>query len=376
MYAFTANSKHSEAIRSVFFEDLVVIRRNRGFIHDSHHHLRWSFAVTIESICTNSYNNTHSLEVRIELEPSEDFSFLPALRFEGKDDFWVGIWLIKSKLPKFKEFYLHGITYHFACSFNTYDRMVGGHVVVDVQKVRFALNNRCDVELVFISVIYCLVKFTFFCRYEGLKVHKILSQSASFIKAAEIYCSSSDNFVFLNAKNRLIIEFFNGIDNSKSHTNWQGRRHSNSDQIQEFHNHIHRIHNLHKMRNHPEVSHYCNQKQAGNKFCWLFLEDVLLLFGEKNYSNQLSLQGKKICSCNTHRNPECLPSWLKLGHFLLWIHLYNGCSFKNISGFIYSLLKIGVMVSDIGFLDNRHWLSSESTLVYESTSFKNNAFKG
>lgn len=66
---------------------------------------------------------------------------------------------------------------------------------------------------------------------EALEIHKIFSEGAGFIETTEADSSSSDDLALLYAENHFIFQFSNGVDNTESHTDWQGGRHCDDYEI-------------------------------------------------------------------------------------------------------------------------------------------------
>ena len=69
---FRANSKYSKSPWCILFKCLMIRIRNGVFIHDLKHNFGRSFTITIITFLCHwiRSNNTHSLDIRIKLEPS------------------------------------------------------------------------------------------------------------------------------------------------------------------------------------------------------------------------------------------------------------------------------------------------------------------
>lgn len=106
------------------------------------------------------------------------------------------------------------------------------------------------------------------------------------------------------------------------------------------------------------------------------MESILLLFREKDDSDELTFESCKVCSGHTNRDPVSLTIWLEFRHFFLGVHLNDSRSFIDKGGFIKSFFAGLIVLHDISFFDNWNWLSSECAFIDESTSFYDNTFEG
>lgn len=79
---------------------------------------------------------------------------------------------------------------------------------------------------------------------QSMEVHEILSKGSRLIEAAKLYHAAHNDLILSNTEDPLLLQPLHGIDNTKSHTDWQGRRHCDGDEIEEFHDQIDLLHVL------------------------------------------------------------------------------------------------------------------------------------
>ena len=70
-----------------------------------------------------------------------------------------------------------------------------------------------------------------FVKDKPIKIHKILSEGSSFVKAEKIDHASLDGFVGGDTENVLSLHFIQCIDYPKGHADWESWRHSHCNQI-------------------------------------------------------------------------------------------------------------------------------------------------
>lgn len=117
-------------MRGIFFEHLVVIFGHRGYFHDVEHHFWRSLSIDAVSLACRSFGyDTHSLQLRLELEPPIYSTCVSSVTFEAKDDLRVFWRLVEPELPKIECFDFHRVSYQFVCSFYLNNGMIGCHVV-------------------------------------------------------------------------------------------------------------------------------------------------------------------------------------------------------------------------------------------------------
>ncbi len=99
------------------------------------------------------------------------------------------------------------------------------------------------------------------------------------------YPSSWNDFIGRDAEDVFIFEFFDGKNNTKSHTDRQSRRYGDGDQIQKLNDHILSFDNIIKLDDEDTVRGDSKSKQEDEELGWLFLEFIFLLLGERNDSD-------------------------------------------------------------------------------------------
>lgn len=77
-----------------------------------------------------------------------------------------------------------------------------------------------------------------------MEVHEVLSEGSRLVEAAELYHPAHNDLILRDAENPLLLQPLHGIDNPKGHTDGQGRRHCDGDQIKEFHDKVDQLHVL------------------------------------------------------------------------------------------------------------------------------------
>ena len=83
------------------------------------------------------------------------------------------------------------------------------------------------------------------------------------------------------------------------------------------------------------------------------MELILLFFGERNNSNELSFESAKVSSDDADWDPESLSEGFEFAHLFFHIHLDNGGSLKNVGAFV-KLNVLGlILLPDISFFDDR-----------------------
>lgn len=139
------------------------------------------------------------------------------------------------KLAKFKHLNFHWVSHILTCRLKSYYCVIWCHVAQSKKKMviifyyllYFALW--CFLNWLCKNRLWLFILF-FACQAwnESIKIHKIFSQSSSFVKAEKICHSTNNCFIRRSAKNWLLLHFLQSKDNSKSHTDWQTWRNSHS----------------------------------------------------------------------------------------------------------------------------------------------------
>jgi hypothetical protein len=124
--------EYSEPVRGVIGQNLEVVLRDGGLLHDAHHDFWGALDVALEGVLRDLGDHAHALEVRVELEPPVDLSGLVPCGFEGKDDLGVAVPLVQGELAELEELDLHGVANKLLCLFNLDDGVVRSHVIEDV----------------------------------------------------------------------------------------------------------------------------------------------------------------------------------------------------------------------------------------------------
>jgi hypothetical protein len=105
------------------------------------------------------------------------------------------------------------------------------------------------------------------------------------------------------------------------------------------------------------------------------LKLILLFFGERNNSNELSFKSAKVSSDDADWDPESLSEGFEFAHLFFHIHLDNSSSLKNVGAFV-KLNVLGlILLPDISFFDDWDWFSSQSAFINECGSLKDDSFE-
>ena len=78
--------------------------------------------------------------------------------------------------------------------------MVGGHIVEDGRVVWFLVDVVDDIVGHLLVVDNLCMKFALIAGNSTIKIHKILGESASFVKTCKLDDTTGDNFILLNTK--------------------------------------------------------------------------------------------------------------------------------------------------------------------------------
>ena len=190
-----------------------------------------------------------------------------------------------------------------------------------------------------------------------------------------LYPSSWNDFIGRDAEDVFIFEFFDGKNDTKSHTDRQSRRYGDCNQIQKLNDHILSFDDIIKLDDEDTVRGYRKSKQEDEKLGWLFLEFIFLLLGERNDSDQLAFESGKVGANDTDWNTKGFSERLKFAHFLFHVDLNDGGSFEDVSTFVELNILCLVLLSYVGLFDNWNRLTCKCTLVDKRRAFKNDSFK-
>ena len=135
------------------------------------------------------------------------------------------------KLSKVEGFYFHGIANELLGVLKLDDRVIGAHVVEERQVVGLVVRVAGNIGSHLCIVDDLSVKLSLVGGHGAIEVHVVLCQSARLIKAGQLYHSSGNNLVLLNAEDRLLLELLYGVDNSEGHADGKGRRYGNQDDV-------------------------------------------------------------------------------------------------------------------------------------------------
>jgi hypothetical protein len=125
--------------------------------------------------------------------------------------------LVECELSKIESFDFHGIAYQFTCFLNFDYRMVSCHIVEKWEIVRFVVGILDSVLSHFLGVDDLRVKLCLVGRYGTVKIHKIFCERAGLIEAGKLDHPTRNDLILLNTKDRFLIEFLNGVNDSKGH---------------------------------------------------------------------------------------------------------------------------------------------------------------
>jgi hypothetical protein len=105
--------------------------------------------------------------------------------------------------------------------------VIGGYIVQDRQVVRLGLEVLYHILSHFFSVDQLSMELSIIRRHYTIEIHIILSKGACFIKAAELYSSSRDNFVLIYTKDLFLLQSLYSVYYPECHTHGKGRWHCN-----------------------------------------------------------------------------------------------------------------------------------------------------
>lgn len=103
-YLFRGHGKNSESSWCILLENFMIIIGNGWFVHDLEHNFRGSLAITECSTSSDTVwcDDAHSLNIRVELKPPENHTFVVSFAWKWKDNVWIVLRKIKFKLTKLK----------------------------------------------------------------------------------------------------------------------------------------------------------------------------------------------------------------------------------------------------------------------------------
>lgn len=159
---------------------------------------------------------------------------MAAIALKREDSFGVFVGLIESKATEVECFNLHRIANKLVWFLNFDDGVIGCHVVKDWQVVRLFIDVIDHVLSHFLGIDDLSVKLAIPGGHGAVEVHEVLSEGASLVEASEFNHSSSNHLILRDAENRLLLQFFNGIDDSESHADGESGRHCDENHIDEF----------------------------------------------------------------------------------------------------------------------------------------------
>lgn len=141
---------------------------------------------------------------------------------------------------------------------------------------------------------------------QGMEVHEVLSEGSRFVEAAELYHAAHDDLVLGNAEDPFLLQSLHGVDNTKGHTDGQGRRHCDGDQIEELHDQVHQLHVLMDEDDQHDEGADREAEKKDQILVGLSLEDVVLLLGEEDDPDELALGGHEVRTDHTDRDAVLL----------------------------------------------------------------------
>ena len=234
-YGFTGNGQHPEPMRCVLLKHLIVVFRYGGVAHDIQHHLRRTFGKYLIFIACGCFcNHTHPLQFGLELIPTVDYALMPSLAAEGKNCLGVVLGEADLKFTKIEGFYLHGVSDQLACGLYFDDGVVGGDVVEDGEVVGLLMRVVGDVLGHFLGVDNLGVKFPLIAGHTTVEIHEVLGEGASFIKTGKLDHPARYNFILLNTKYLLLLQFLYCVNDAKGHADGEGWRNCYQYEIYKF----------------------------------------------------------------------------------------------------------------------------------------------
>lgn len=78
------------------------------------------------------------------------------------------------------------------------------------------------------------MKLTSIRGHNTIKIHVILSQRAGLIEATKLNNAAHDDLILRDAEYLLLIQSFQGVDDAEGHADWQCRRYSDQDDVDEL----------------------------------------------------------------------------------------------------------------------------------------------
>jgi hypothetical protein len=220
---------------SILLEDFIVVGGNELLLHNGGHYFRRTLTVDLAALrdAVSAYN-THSLQVRVELKPSEDLSIVTAVAFESKDDVRIGVGLVEVEPAELKGLDLHGVADEFICGFDLDDGVVGSHIGEDSVEEGYGLAALKHLVDIWFIVENGGIELSLVGWHQCVEVHEVLSEGARLVEAAELNHTANDHLVLSNTVDALLFQSINRVDNAECHTDGQRRRHSDGNQVEEF----------------------------------------------------------------------------------------------------------------------------------------------
>lgn len=108
------NAEHSEPVRCVVGQDFLVVGWHALLLHDGSHHFGRALSINLTALGDAVLaDDTHPLEVGIELKPAVDESTMATLTLETEDDLRIGMLLVELEPSEEECLDLHGIANQF-----------------------------------------------------------------------------------------------------------------------------------------------------------------------------------------------------------------------------------------------------------------------
>jgi hypothetical protein len=145
------------------------------------------------------------LNVGVEFEPPEHLALLLAWGRIGEDDVRVAAALVEGELSELEELDFHRVTHHFSRLLQPDDGVVGRHIAKDVKQVGLHLETDLQTVPMFSPISDNLLKVSLVSRDDCFKIHEVLSECACLIEATETDISANNNFILLDAEDRLLL---------------------------------------------------------------------------------------------------------------------------------------------------------------------------
>ena len=207
------------------------------------------------------------------------------------------------------------------------------------------------------------MEFTIVGWDDTVEIHIVFGKSASLIETCELDDATSDDLILWNAEDLLFVESLQCIDDSEGHADRKCGWHCDKNNIDKFDDDVRSGLIVDVDDDDADIGYDGDEEEEEKELCALPLEAVLLLLGEQDDTNKLSLCCDEICTNNTNRNAVSLAVWLKFLHFFLVAHLHDSCPFEHKCILIYFSWIWSQFLKLISLFYHWNWFSSKGAFI-------------